>query len=70
MLALKGESAVEEVEAHAAAVNRLGGGPPVVHRCGTGVIDPPAIVVEIARVRTARSDRPARSAGARRSPRH
>jgi 16S rRNA (guanine527-N7)-methyltransferase len=53
MLALKGESAVEEVAAHAALIGRLGGGRPTVRRCGQGLIDPPAIVVEIARIRAA-----------------
>ena len=50
LLALKGESAAEEVGAHAVAIARLGGGAPVVRRCGVGVIEPPTTVVEIARV--------------------
>jgi len=53
MLALKGELAVEEVTTHAALIARLGGGPPVVRRCGQDLIDPPAIVVEIVRIRAA-----------------
>jgi 16S rRNA (guanine527-N7)-methyltransferase len=47
VLALKGMSATEEIEAHAAAVSRLGGGPATIHQCGVGLIDPPTTVVEI-----------------------
>src|SRR4029077_1251965 len=50
LLALKGESAAEEADAHAEAIARLGGGAPVVRHCGVGVIEPPTTVVEIARV--------------------
>ena len=32
------------------AIARLGGGTPVVRRCGVGVVEPPTIVVEIARM--------------------
>jgi 16S rRNA (guanine527-N7)-methyltransferase len=49
LLAFKGESAADEVDAHAAAIAKLGGGAPVVRRCGVGLIDPPATVVEIVR---------------------
>jgi 16S rRNA (guanine527-N7)-methyltransferase len=51
LLALKGASAANEVVGHLAAVRRAGGAPPVVRRCGVGVIDPPATVVEVARQR-------------------
>ncbi|WBB57361.1 16S rRNA (guanine(527)-N(7))-methyltransferase RsmG [Verrucosispora sp. WMMD573] len=51
LLALKGASAAEEISEHAEAVHRLGGGRPVVHRCGEGVVDPPTTVVEIVRER-------------------
>ena len=53
LLALKGSSAAEEVAAHRAAIAGLGGGAPVVRRCGEGLLDPPAIVVEIVREREA-----------------
>ncbi|GIJ79508.1 16S rRNA (guanine527-N7)-methyltransferase [Micromonospora phaseoli] len=52
LLALKGASASEEMTEHAAAVRRLGGGTPVLHRCGAGIVDPPTTVVEIVRERT------------------
>ncbi|MGS2618492.1 16S rRNA (guanine(527)-N(7))-methyltransferase RsmG [Micromonospora sp. LZ34] len=51
LVALKGASAGEEITEHAAAVARLGGGEPTVHRCGEGVLDPPTTVVEIVRER-------------------
>lgn len=54
LLAVKGESAQVEVERDAAAVRRSGGGEPRVVRCGTGVVDPPSIVVVVERVRTDR----------------
>ncbi|MFD0822098.1 16S rRNA (guanine(527)-N(7))-methyltransferase RsmG [Micromonospora zhanjiangensis] len=53
LLALKGSSAADEVVEHRDAVRELGGGSPVVHRCGRGLIDPPTIVVEIVRERAA-----------------
>jgi 16S rRNA (guanine527-N7)-methyltransferase len=49
VLALKGESAEAEVEAHREAVVRLGGAPPTVLRCGSGVIDPPSTVIQVVR---------------------
>lgn len=69
LVALKGASAAEEIAEHAAAVARLGGGEPELHRCGTGVIDPPATVVEVVRERVvgpARKKGPKRSRGGRR----
>jgi len=49
VLALKGESAEAEAEAHREAVVRLGGAPPRVLRCGSDVIDPPTTVIEVVR---------------------
>lgn len=51
LLALKGSSAPEEVAEHRDRVAALGGGEPVVRRCGSGLIDPPTIVVEVVRER-------------------
>jgi 16S rRNA (guanine527-N7)-methyltransferase len=51
LLALKGSTAADEVATHGAAVERLGGGTPRLLRCGTGVLDQPATVVEIVRER-------------------
>ncbi|WP_223256314.1 16S rRNA (guanine(527)-N(7))-methyltransferase RsmG [Micromonospora endophytica] len=51
LLALKGASAAEEIVEHEEAVYRVGGGTPVLHRCGEGVVDPPTTVVEIVRER-------------------
>lgn len=53
VLALKGESAAEEVAAHRAAVRRLGGAEPIIRCCGEAVLDPPTTVVEIGRERSA-----------------
>jgi 16S rRNA (guanine527-N7)-methyltransferase len=52
LLAIKGASAAEEAEVYAAAIRRLGGGTPVVHRCGEGLLDEPATVVEVTASRT------------------
>jgi 16S rRNA (guanine527-N7)-methyltransferase len=49
LLALKGASAGAELEAHAETIAGLGGGTPVLRRCGAGVIEPAATVVEIVR---------------------
>ncbi len=51
MLALKGESAVEEVEAHRDMIVRLGGDSPLVRQCGVGLLADPTTVVEITRAR-------------------
>lgn len=51
MLALKGDSAVEEVEAHREVISRLGGDSPVIRLCGTGLVEPPTTVIEITRER-------------------
>jgi 16S rRNA (guanine527-N7)-methyltransferase len=69
LVALKGASAAEEIAEHAAAVARLGGGEPELHRCGVDVIDPPATVIEVVRERVvgpARKKAPKRSRGGRR----
>lgn len=49
VLAFKGASAAGEVADHRAAVRSLGGGPPVIRHCGVGLVEPPAVVVEIVR---------------------
>ncbi|WP_233559048.1 16S rRNA (guanine(527)-N(7))-methyltransferase RsmG [Micromonospora radicis] len=51
LLALKGSSAADEIVEHGAAVHRLGGGEPVLHRCGEGIVEPPTTVVEVVRER-------------------
>jgi 16S rRNA (guanine527-N7)-methyltransferase len=51
VLALKGESAVEEVEAHRDVIARLGGDSPLVRHCGVGVLEAPTTVIEITRSR-------------------
>jgi 16S rRNA (guanine527-N7)-methyltransferase len=53
VLALKGQSAVEEVAAHREAIARLGGGPPAVRSFGSDRLEQPTVVVEIERVRAA-----------------
>ncbi|WP_238009632.1 16S rRNA (guanine(527)-N(7))-methyltransferase RsmG [Dactylosporangium sp. AC04546] len=51
LLALKGSSAAAEIEEHAAALERLGAGAPVVHLCGDGLLAEPTTVVEVVRER-------------------
>jgi 16S rRNA (guanine527-N7)-methyltransferase len=51
VLALKGESAVEEIEASRRAIAAAGGGPPTIRRCGEGVLPSPTTVIEIVRRR-------------------
>ena len=64
MLALKGTSAVAEIERDAAAVRRAGGGTARIARCGVGTVDPPSTVVVVERVREAvRSAHPRRGRG-------
>lgn len=53
VLAMKGESAAEEIATYAAAVRRQGGALPVIRRCGGGMVKPPVTVVEIVRERAA-----------------
>jgi 16S rRNA (guanine527-N7)-methyltransferase len=75
LLALKGTTAAEEIEAHREAVARLGGGEPIIHSCGAGVLPEPTTVVEVIREREvvpaavgrARAGRPARSRSGSRS---
>jgi 16S rRNA (guanine527-N7)-methyltransferase len=50
MIAVKGESAPQEVERDAAAVARLGGGVPRVEQCGGAIVDPPSTVIVVERV--------------------
>lgn len=52
VLAIKGDSAAEEVATHTVAVRRLGGGTPTISQCGVGLVEPPTTVVEIVRERT------------------
>lgn len=69
LVALKGASAAEEIAEHTAAVAKLGGGEPELHRCGVDVIDPPATVIEVVRERVigpAKKKGPKRSRGGRR----
>ncbi|MGC4808339.1 16S rRNA (guanine(527)-N(7))-methyltransferase RsmG [Micromonospora sp. DT233] len=58
VIALKGASAADEITEHAQAVVKLGGGEPALHRCGVGVIEPPATVVEITRERVLKQPKP------------
>jgi 16S rRNA (guanine527-N7)-methyltransferase len=51
LLALKGSSAAEEVEAHRKVIASLGGASPVIRLCGVGLVDPPTTVVEIVKER-------------------
>ncbi|WP_376771128.1 16S rRNA (guanine(527)-N(7))-methyltransferase RsmG [Rhizomonospora bruguierae] len=51
LLALKGAAAVDEVAQHRAAVDRLGGGAPVVRQCGATLVEPLTTVVDIVRER-------------------
>jgi 16S rRNA (guanine527-N7)-methyltransferase len=64
LLAFKGATAAEEVDAHRAAIVRLGGGTPTVRRCGVELLDEPTTVVEIVRAVTA----PRRPAESKRRP--
>jgi 16S rRNA (guanine527-N7)-methyltransferase len=51
VLAMKGESAAEEVANYRSAVTRAGGGEPVIRLCGADVLETPTTIVEITRVR-------------------
>ncbi len=51
MLAMKGASANEEIDAHQDVVARLGGGQATIKLCGIGLIDPPTTVVDVTRER-------------------
>jgi 16S rRNA (guanine527-N7)-methyltransferase len=60
LLALKGVSAADEVMRDRRAVLRVGGGEPRVGRCGAGLVDVPATVVMIERVKLEPDDGRAR----------
>ncbi len=49
LLALKGSSAADEVEAHRVAIARAGGEPPAIRSCGGALLEAPTTVVEITR---------------------
>jgi len=51
LLALKGESAADEVESYRDVVAKEGGEKPVVRRCGVGLVNPATTVVEVIRSR-------------------
>jgi 16S rRNA (guanine527-N7)-methyltransferase len=51
MLALKGASAAEEIDACRDVLHRLGGGPATIRQCGVGLIEPPTTVVDVMRER-------------------
>jgi 16S rRNA (guanine527-N7)-methyltransferase len=57
MVAVKGESAPQEIERDAEAVARLGGGRPKIARCGSGVIDPLSTVIVVERLDVRRMPR-------------
>ncbi|MET7393072.1 16S rRNA (guanine(527)-N(7))-methyltransferase RsmG [Dactylosporangium sp. NPDC005572] len=57
LLALKGSSAVAEIEEHGAALERLGAGTPVVRLCGDGLLAEPTTVVEVVRERQVQTKR-------------
>jgi len=65
LVALKGESADEEVARDGSAVTRAGGSLPVVERCGTGVLAVPTTIVVVTRLGAERpnSGRKPRRAG-------
>jgi 16S rRNA (guanine527-N7)-methyltransferase len=66
LLAIKGQSAHAEVDRDRAAVRAAGGGTPRVVQCGAELLDPPATVVVVPRLR---DTRPARRGGPSRSDR-
>jgi 16S rRNA (guanine527-N7)-methyltransferase len=66
LLALKGETAAEEVAAHRDAILRLGGAEPVLTRCGEGLLQEPTTVAVVVRERVSP---PLRKRGRRRSGR-
>jgi len=68
VLALKGDSAAEEVATHRDVIARLGGAPPTVRRCGTAVLAQPTTVVEIERLPAGHDPRGARTSPGRSTP--
>ncbi|WP_093260844.1 16S rRNA (guanine(527)-N(7))-methyltransferase RsmG [Saccharopolyspora shandongensis] len=67
LLAMKGDSAAEELERDAAAIAAVGGGPGEVVSCGVGVLEVPTTVVVVERVSAARNASGRRREGARRT---
>jgi 16S rRNA (guanine527-N7)-methyltransferase len=57
VLALKGESAAQELATHVLAVGRLGGRDAVIRACGRGLLEPPTTVVDVTRAPQARAPR-------------
>jgi 16S rRNA (guanine527-N7)-methyltransferase len=54
LLALKGDTAAEEVLASSAALEKVGGGRAEVLTCGDGLVEPPTTVVRVVRVTAGR----------------
>jgi 16S rRNA (guanine527-N7)-methyltransferase len=54
LLAVKGATAADEIEAHRDAVAALGGGTPRIRVCGAELLEPPTTVVEVVRERAVR----------------
>jgi 16S rRNA (guanine527-N7)-methyltransferase len=68
LLALKGATAADEIEAHRDVVARLGGGTPVIRSCGAQLLVSPTTVIEVPRKRNVTpATTKARSRGATRS---
>lgn len=65
LLAMKGSSATQEIEVHEAAIARAGGGTPILHRCGTGLLETPTTVVEIRKVREPAGSTPLQGASSK-----
>ncbi|HEX6359754.1 16S rRNA (guanine(527)-N(7))-methyltransferase RsmG [Actinophytocola sp.] len=63
LVALKGESAGEEVTRDGPAVTRAGGSLPVVEQCGVGVLEVPTTIVVVERLNEQKSGRKPRRAG-------
>jgi 16S rRNA (guanine527-N7)-methyltransferase len=63
LVALKGESADDEVARDGSAVTRAGGSLPVVERCGTDVLAVPTTIVVVTRLGQQKSGRHPRRAG-------
>jgi 16S rRNA (guanine527-N7)-methyltransferase len=52
VLALKGESAAEELATRVLTVERMGGRNAVIRVCGRGLLEPPTTVVDVTRIPT------------------
>lgn len=57
LLAVKGDSAAAEIAEHGAAVERMGGSPPVIRECGAGLGMHSVTVVEVVRERLGETGR-------------